>query len=130
MKGFTYRQDVLRFWILGTCAVLLSAASALSYLGYVGQGIVVGDLLGIRGREADVAVAQRRATYWLVASVCCLGGSSVTATLASPIDADASPLPRFLARLVLTSISSIVLTVLIGLVSFSIITASHRSAVH
>jgi hypothetical protein len=50
--------------------------------------------------------------------------------LALPIYADASRLPRFLARLVLASISSIVLTVLIGMVSFSIITASHRSLVH
>ena len=75
MKASTDRQDVLRFWILGTCAVLLSAASAFSYLGCIGQGIVVGDLLGLRGREADVAIAQRWATYWLVASACCLGGS-------------------------------------------------------
>lgn len=110
--------------------MLLSAASALSYLGGVGQGIAVGDLLGVQGREADVAVAQRWATYWLVASVCCLAGSSVTAALALPIYADVSPLPRFLARLVLTSISSLVLAAIIGLVSFSIITASHHSVVH
>jgi len=130
MKPSTDRQDALRFWILGTCAVLLSAASAFSYLGYMGQGIVVGALLGLRGREMDVAIAQRWPTYWLVASVCCLGGSSVAAALTLPIYADASRLPRFLARLVLASISSIVLTVLIGMVSFSIITASHRSLVH
>jgi|SRR5271165_3192651 len=130
MKASTDRQDALRFSILGTCAVLLSAASAFSYLAYMGQGIVVGALLGLRGREMDVAVAQRCATYWLLASVCCWGGSSIATALASPIYADASRVPRFLARLVLASASSIILTVLIGLVSFSIITASHRSVVH
>jgi hypothetical protein len=49
--------------------VLLSAASALSYLGYVGQGIVVGDLLGIRGRGRCTA-----AGYLLVGGLCVLFG--------------------------------------------------------
>jgi hypothetical protein len=129
-EGSTDRQDVLRFWILGTCAVLLSAASAFCYFGCVGQGIAVGDLLGVRGREADVAVMQRWATFWLMASVSCLAGSSVTAALALPIYAEASRLPRFFARLVLTSISSLVLAVLVGLVTFSILTASHHSVIH
>jgi len=94
--------------------VLLSAASAFTYMGCIGQGIAVGDLLGVRGHEADVAIAQRWATYWLVASACCLGASSVAAALALPIYADSSRLPRFLARLVLTSISSLILAAIIG----------------
>jgi hypothetical protein len=130
MKDSTDRQDALRFWILGTCFVLFSGASAFCSLGYIGQGIIVGDLLGVPGREMDVTVAQRWAAFWLVASVCFLGGSSVAAALALPIYADASRLPRFLARLVLASIFSIALTAIIGLVAFSIITASHRSVVH
>jgi hypothetical protein len=129
METSTDRQDAFRFWGLGTSAVSLCAASAFSYFCYMGQGIVVGDLLGLRGREAHVAIAQRRGIYWLVASVCCLAGSGITGALVTPIYEDASRLPRFIARFVLASIISIVLTVLIGLVLFSIITASHKAAV-
>ena len=128
--GSTDRHDVLRSWILGTCAVLLSAASAFCYLGYVGQGIAVGDWLGVRGREPDVAIMQRWATYWLMASVSCWAAAGVTAALALPIYAEASRLPRFFARLVLTSISSLVLAVIVGWVMFSILTASHHSVIH
>jgi hypothetical protein len=39
----------------------------------VGQGIAVGDLLGIRGREADIATIQRSAISWLMTSLCCWG---------------------------------------------------------
>jgi hypothetical protein len=93
------------------------------------QGIVVGDLLGLRGREVDVAITQRWAAIWLLASVCCLIGSSVAGALATPIYDYAPRLPRFVGRLVLASIVSIVLAVFIGLVSFSFITASHRPVI-
>lgn len=110
-------------------AVLLSIASAFSYLGYVGQGIIVGGLLGLPGRESDVVIAQHWATYWLVASLCCLTGSIVTAALVLPIDSDASRLSRFIARFVVASILSLAVTVFIEFVAFSIITALHRSVV-
>ena len=71
-----------RVWIPAVIAVLLSIASAFSYFGYVGQGIIVGALLGLPGRESDVAIAQHWATYWLVASLCCLTGSIVRACVA------------------------------------------------
>jgi uncharacterized membrane protein len=73
---------------------------------------------------------QRWATLWLMASVGCLAGSSLTAALALPIYAEASALPRFLARFVLTSIFSIVLAVFMGWVWFSITTATHHSVFH
>jgi hypothetical protein len=130
MKASTARQSPLRLWILGAGAVVLSVASAFSYFAYIGQGIIVGDLFGLRGREADVAAAQQWATYWLLSCVFCLAGSTVTGAFALPFYADATRLPRFIARLVLASAFSIVLTVLIGLVSFSIITSFHRSVVH
>jgi hypothetical protein len=132
MKLSTDRQAPLRLWVLGGGALLLSIASAFSYIGYIGQGIVVGDLIGLRGREADVAAAQQWATYWLLASAFCLAGSigTVTPALPFPFYADASRLSRFTARLVLASIFSTVLTVLVGLVLFSVITALHRSVIH
>jgi len=130
MKPLTDQKYTVRFWVLGACAVLLSAACAFTFLNYMGQGIVVGDLLGLRGREADVAIAQRWAIFWLSASCACFLGSSVTAALASPIYPDAARVAKFLARLVVSATLSLVLTVLIALASFSAIAASHRSVVH
>jgi hypothetical protein len=130
MKALADQKYAVRFWVLGACAVLLSAASAFTFLNYIGQGIAVGDLYGLRGREADVAIAQRWAIFWLSTSCACLVGSSVTAALVSPIFQDASRAARFIARLVVSATLSLLLTVLIALVSFSVITASHRSVVH
>lgn len=118
------------WWILGSGAVLFSVASAASYFGYITQGIVVGDLFGLRGREADVVAAQQWATYWLLASVSCLAASIVTTTFALPFYADASRLSRFIARFILALIFPTVLTALIVLGAFSIIAALHRSVVH
>ncbi len=109
--------------------MLLSIASALSYFGYIAQGIVVGALLGLPGRELNVALAQHRATYWLVASLCCLTGSMVTATLALPFYPDATRPSRFIARFVLASMLSLALTLFIGVVAFSVIAALHRPVV-
>ena len=56
MKAATDRRALVRFWALCAFVALLSIASAFSYFGYVGQGIIVGDLFALRGREADVTV--------------------------------------------------------------------------
>jgi hypothetical protein len=130
MEAFTGQKYTVRFWVLGACAVLLSAASAFAFLNYIGQGIVVGDLLGLCGREANVATAQRWASFWLMASCVFFSVASVTAAFALSIYADAPRVAKFIARLVVAATLSIVLTVLIALASFSIIAASHRSVVH
>ncbi len=101
MKALT--DHTVRFWVLGACAVLLSAASAFTFLNYIGQGIAVGDLVGVAGHEADVAIAQRWAIFWLSASCACFVGSSVTAALASPIYPDAPRVAKFIARLVVST---------------------------
>jgi hypothetical protein len=130
VKASIDRTITHRIWIPAVIAVLLSIASALSYFGYIGQGIVVGALLGLPGRESDVALAQHQATYWLLASLCCLTGSTLTATLALPFYPDASRPSRFIARFVLASMLSLALTVFIVVVAFSIIAALHRPVVH
>jgi hypothetical protein len=94
---------------------------------YIGQGIAVGGLIGLPGREADIAFAQHWAALWLGASRLCLGGSIVCGTFALPLYADASRVPRFIARFILASISSLALTVVIGIVTLSIITTLHRA---
>ncbi len=55
-----------------TLAALLSIGGAWSLLFCVGQGIVVGALIGLKGREADVATAQHVATYWMIGAGICV----------------------------------------------------------
>lgn len=129
MNLATGRQDALRFWGLGACAVLLSAGSAFSFLHCMANGMVAGDLIGLPGRQADVASAQRLAGFWLTAAVCCLGASSLAGAFATRIYEEASRLPRLIARTVVSAAVSFVLAVLIGLITVSVFTASHHSVV-
>jgi hypothetical protein len=124
------RQDAIRFWALGALAVLLSAGAAFSYLHSMGYGVAAGDLMGLRGREADVAYAQRWATVWLMTAMSCLGVSSLSAALATSTYEEAAWLPRFVTRLLVALAASFVLAVFIGFVFFALVTATHRSIVH
>ena len=116
-------------WGLGALSVLLSAGAAFSYLHSMGYGIAAGDLIGLRGREGDVAFAQRWATVWLTMAVLCLGVSSLAGALATSIYEDAARVSRLIARLMVAFAVSFVLALLIGFLSFSIITSSHHSVV-
>lgn len=129
MKPAKDRQDAVRFWGLGTLAVLLCAGTAFSYLFCMANGIAAGDLIGLRGREGDVITAQRWARFWFTTSVSCLGVSGLAGALATRIYEDASRLSRLIARMVIATAASFVLAVLIGLVTVSIVTASHHSLV-
>ena len=129
MKTVADRQDARRFWGLGALSVLLSAGAAFSYLHSMGYGIAAGDLIGLRGREGDVAFAQRWATVWLMTAVCCLGVSSLAGALATSIYEGSERLSRLIARLTVALVVSFVPALLIGFVSFSIITSSHHSVV-
>ena len=123
------RRTTLHIWVLGSIAVVLSVASAFSYFGHIAQGLFVGDLLGLPGREGDVSLARHRAMYWLIACLACLTGSIIATALALPLFADASRFARVMARFVVASICSVALTVFIGMAAFTIITALHRSVV-
>jgi hypothetical protein len=129
MKPTINRRTRLPASVLGTIAVVLSIASAFSYFNQFAQGFVVGDLLGLPGREGDVALAQHRATDWLIACIVCLAGSIMATALALPFFADASRLGRLIARFVVASICSLALTLLIGVVVFTIMTTLHHSVV-
>jgi hypothetical protein len=127
MKTATDRQDARRFWGLGTLSVLLSAGAAFSYFHSMAYGIAAGDLIGVRGREGDVAFAQRWATVWLTTAVCCLGVSSLAGALTTSTYESAARLSRLIARLMVALVVSFVLALLIGSVSFWIMTSSHHS---
>jgi hypothetical protein len=118
----------LRIWASGALALLLSIACTFCYFGYMGQGIAIGDMIGLPGREADIALAQHRANYWLMACLFCFTTSIVTGTVVFPFPfyRDASRLSRMVARFMLASILSLALTVFVGVVAFSVLTALHR----
>jgi hypothetical protein len=129
MKTAADRQDAIRFWGLGAVAVLLSAGVAFSYLHSMEYGMAASALIGLRGREGDVLYAQRWAMVWFMTAVCCLGFSGLAGALTTSIYEGAGRLPRFVARLVVTSTVSFVLAVLIAWVTVSAAIASHRSAI-
>jgi hypothetical protein len=110
-----------RIWISSAIATPLSIASAFSFFGYIASGMDVGDLLGVPGRESDVAMAQHEAGSWLLASVCLLTGAIFMTTFALPFYENATRIPRTIARFVIASILCLGVTVLIAVVGFSII---------
>ncbi|SRR6266496_5594885 len=122
-------QNQLRTWPLAVLAALLSIGSAVCYIGSVGQGIVVGALLGLSGREADVAAAQGWARGWLIGSVLCLVGSAVVGSVSITLFSDAERVPRSMARLLLALVLSVGFTAVVILVAESLVTAFHRSAI-
>ena len=129
MKLAKHPKDALRFWGLGALALLLCAGAAFSYLFCMSNGIAAGALVGLRGREQDVIIAQRWAGFWFTASVGCLGASSVAAALATPVCDDVSRVAQLIRRAVVAAVVSLVLAVLIGWVIVSIATASHHPVV-
>jgi len=118
----------VRVWFLAAFAALLSAASACSFLLYMGQGIVVGALIGLPARDTDIALAQHSAAVWRIACAICLVGSIAAGSFALPFYANASRLPRLIARFILASIFSTVFAAIFGTVTISLVTAMHHAS--
>jgi hypothetical protein len=58
-----------QFALLGLSALLLIVAT-YSWLSYVGQGIAYGSIVGLRGREQDLAAFGSRAIRFLGLALC------------------------------------------------------------
>jgi hypothetical protein len=58
-----------QFALLGLAAFLLAVA-AYSWLGYIAQGIAYGSIVGLRGREQDLAAFGSRAIRFLGLALC------------------------------------------------------------
>ena len=58
-----------KVYLFAAIALCLAAASALAFFGYMAQGIAAGALIGLPGREQDVAQYQHQAMPWFVASL-------------------------------------------------------------
>lgn len=50
-------------------AVICGFGAAFAFIAYVANGMVAGDLIGLPGREHDIAVAQHRSSLGLLSCI-------------------------------------------------------------
>ena len=105
-------------WVVACLASAFSTVAALAYLFYMANGVVVGAIMGLRGREMDVAVAQHYGIVWLV--VCAAFQFGVVIALFSLLQfgAEAGRLVRLASRGLVATLLSCVATVVVGIVIF------------
>ena len=108
-------------WIV-TCLVgAFSAAPALAYLAYLANGIAAGAIIGLPGREVDVAVAQHHAVVWLVACVVLQSGVVIALFSLLRFGAEADRLVRFASRGIVATFLSFVTTLVVGVIIFEML---------
>ena len=56
-------------WLRLTLAIVGGIGAAFALIVYLANGIVVGDLIGVHGRDHDIAIAQRDASIGLLSGV-------------------------------------------------------------
>jgi hypothetical protein len=78
----------------------LLIVSALAWLSYVGNGIAYGDLLGVQGREKDLAEIGKHAMRGLLIAGCA-EASAIAMVWWRLSDPDASPTRRVVFGLML-----------------------------
>ena len=105
-------------WIVACLAGTFSTVAALAYLFYMANGIVAGAIIGLPGREMDVAVAQHHAIVWLV--VCAVFQFGVVIALFSLLrfGKEADRLVRLASRGLVATFLSCVTTFVVGVVMF------------
>ena len=105
-------------WIVASLAGILATVAALAYLAYIANGIAAGAIIGLPGREVDVAVAQHHAIVWLV--TCAVFQFGVVIALFSLLrfGAEADRLVRFASRGVVATLLSFVTTFVVGVAIF------------
>ena len=98
-----------------------SAAPALAYLAYLANGIAAGAIIGLPGREVDVAVAQHHAVVWLVACVVLQSGVVIALFSLLRFGAEADRLVRFASRGIVATFLSFVTTLVVGVIIFEML---------
>ncbi len=53
-------------WLWFALALFAGVGAALAFIVYVANGIAAGDLIGVAGREHDIAIAQHRSRVGLL----------------------------------------------------------------
>lgn len=82
--------------------------------------MVVGDLIGLPGREQQIVLSQHRASLWLGASLAFEVGTPIAIFSLLTIGSDSDPLPRFVARGMAAALFSLAVTLLLGTLIFQI----------
>jgi hypothetical protein len=109
MKTSSRRKSLT--WLL---AVGFAATATVSYAGHVGNGITAGALVGLPGREGDVAKLQQYALSWLAAAVMFQAGVAVGLYFLLDVFADAARWPRLVGRSVVAVLMSFPFTFLVA----------------
>ena len=91
-------------WLWLTLAVVTGFGAAVGCMVYIANGVVIGDLWGLTGRENHIAVAQHQARIGLLS--CVLLQFGVAAALFSFMDRE----DYFVARIVWAVVLSFALT--------------------
>ena len=99
-------------------AGVFATVAALAYLAYLANGIAAGAIIGLPGREVDIAVAQHHAIVWLV--LCAVFQFGVVIALFSLLrfGAEADRFVRFASRGVVATLLSFVTTFVVGVAIF------------
>ena len=93
-------------WLGLLLAVGFAALAAFSYYGYVGNGITAGSLIGLPGREGDVATAQHYARWFLAAAVLFQAGVAAGLYFLLEFGTAAKPVMRFAERSIIAVLMS------------------------
>ena len=108
-------------WIVACLSGAFSAAAALAYLGYMANGIAAGAIIGLPGREMDVAVAQHHAVVWLVMCAVFQLGVVIALFPLLRFGAEADRLVRFASRGLVATFLSFVTTLVVGVIIFEML---------
>lgn len=101
-------------------ALICATCAALSYIFRMANRMVVGDLIGLPGREQQIVLSQHRASLWLGASLAFEVGTPIAIFSLLTIGSDSDPLPRFVARGMAAALFSLAVTLLLGTLIFQI----------
>jgi hypothetical protein len=96
----------LRLAFVAVCSIGVAFAS----MAYVSNSIVVGALIGLPGRESDIAHAQHFATSWIVAAVFAQLGVILSVFSLLPVGAESPKFTRITVRICLAIFLSFPIT--------------------
>jgi hypothetical protein len=105
-------------WMIACLAGAFSFVAALAYLAYMGNGIAAGAIIGLPGREGDVAVAQHHAVVWLGISALFQFGVVIALFLLLRFGQEADRLVRFASRGAVAALLSFPTTFIVGMIMF------------
>lgn len=114
-------------WFLRAVLVICASCAALAFFAYVANGMVVGDLIGLPGREDAISIARSRAIWCLTVSALFQAGVAAAIFPFLEFGEEATPFPRIALRAVVAGLISFPCTFVVGTLLFSILKMLHGS---